>query len=458
MKFACKMPKKTARKNAGAAFIRRGQDCGGFTLIELLIYMTLIGFIIVVAGRVFSDSTSMRVRSQSMLASAEEAGRVSALLKEDISQMGAKSWEKTNVFSFASGVYKSDNDLSSYELFKVATPDSLDSLRFLKLHYTLTGVCGPIVEITWKVDGNVLKRKCRTVSTPSGCNGTFNAATDCPGEVEMAKDVTKFKLLPSKPGIPCPNPEIPCSNPETLFPTSTSSNFALKSGTATATDASKVTIGSFTKANVVQYCLALSNNCQELDFKVDEEYAIEFDLKNEVNNSDQCVTGNSCSLEDKYNPMTMFQAGRDHLSVGLRNSSGAYISNVPDFMFYPPQNENATVKRHFSFSVPSNAAGVNASTKILKARVGITASFYSDEAHKGHLDFSNFKVYRKSEKVYHFDQKDLGYNPGSASTPNNRASVKAFELTLGITKRGETNRVVTVIPVPNNGVAGGGNI
>jgi len=444
-----------ALQPAGAAVLPNWRNSGGFTLIELLIYMMLIGFVIVVAGRVFSDSTSMRVRSQSMLASAEEAGRVSAILKEDISQMGARSWAVINANETNSS---SSTDLSSYVLSKVFSPDSLDNIKFRKLHYTPTGICGPIMEIEWYVEGDVLKRKCRVISTPSECKGTFNVATDCPPEVEMASGVTKFKLLPSKPGIST----ISGSNADTLFPSSPPVggiiNFALKSDATSTTDASNVSLGPFTAAynsststaKALKYCFAASNSCLSFGFKADEEYAVEFDLINKTINTDPCVTGTACNLEDKYNPMTMFQAGRDHLSVGLRNPSGDYISKVPDFMFYPPQNE--AVKIHFSFSVPSDAAG---STNTLTANIGITASFYSEKAYNGHLDFKNFKVYRKSEKVYRFDQSNLNYNPTATTTPNKSASVKAFELTFGIKRKNETSKMVIVIPVPNNGIAGG---
>ena len=38
----------------------------GFTLMELLVYIAIVGIVVIVAGQAFSNSTKMRVRTQSM--------------------------------------------------------------------------------------------------------------------------------------------------------------------------------------------------------------------------------------------------------------------------------------------------------------------------------------------------------------------------------------------------------
>ena len=68
-----------------------GSRKAGFTLIELLVYIGIVGIIVIVAGQAFSNSTKMRVRTQSMLKASEAAENVATLLKADIAQMGAKS-------------------------------------------------------------------------------------------------------------------------------------------------------------------------------------------------------------------------------------------------------------------------------------------------------------------------------------------------------------------------------
>jgi len=413
--------------------------------------MAIMGFIIVVAGRAFSDSTGMRIRSQNMLQSAEEAGRVSALLKEDISQMGAKSWGTSSTsgmnFEKAAGVFWSSTDSSSYELKK---GQNYDTITFRKVHYDASGRCGDVLEIKWFVDANsTLSRTCERQNKCTG--GTFNANRDCPASVEMARNVAEFKFLPSVPG-----PEGSSSTSATLYPYSGSTfGFLAKtSASASSTAIAGGILSGFSRNSSSSGTLHTNyylrdgntNNCRQFTFHKNEEYAISFELLYIVTATDPCKsTCQSGNKANRYNPISMFQAGRDHLSAGLRNSSmsGEPMAGVPDFLFYPPQDAVADEisTRLFTFSVPQTTT----------ACVGITAAFYSP-ASKGHLDISNFQIYRKTDNVYHFDRSSGStYNPSSASA---KAQVKAFELTLGINKKGEINRTVTVIPVPNNGVGG----
>jgi len=455
-----------------------------------------MGFIIVVAGRAFSDATGMRIRSQNMLGSAEEAGRVSAILKEDISQMGAKSWGRSSAsgtafdtvasvyIDFNDGLSAASTDLSSYVLTRNYSASSNDHLRLRKAYFDASGVCGGIMEVEWYVRGadSTLLRKCTRLTAPSKCSGSFDT-NECPNgtEVEMARDVVNFRLLPSVPGI---EGSSSASSADILFPTASASSFNLIGKNSDNSGYSpylygggnRVIIGSHdavpaankfvqnssssVDAKYVNFYLAEPNqtaNCKQFKFNKGEEYVVSFDLLHEVNGNDPCRTGgSSCAvdLNNRYNEMSMFQPGRDHLSVGLRTNdmNGTPITYggtaLPDFLFYPPQDAKAnSISRHFEFSVPE--------TK--DACIGITAAFYSQAAN-GHLDIANFKVSRKTDNIYHFNRSSgSNYNPSASS----KAGVKAFELTLGINKRGEINRTITVIPVPNNGVlatlATGGN-
>jgi len=475
MKFACKMPQKTTRITAAPAVMYlEDASTRGFTLIELLVYMAIMGFIIVVAGRAFSDSTKMRVRSQNMLASAEEAGRVSALLKEDISQMGAKSFGRSSasgiVFDTVAGVHWNYNakDFSSYNLERNNPANDYDYLSFRKAYYDPNGVCGAVLAVEWYVRAadSVLMRKC-TSTRPAKCATVNNFDADqekCATNgttLEIARNVVLFKLNPSIPGI------IGSSYPsatDTLYSfSSTNANPFSYRVNSTGTPAAyngKVLSGVFsvnssssgTQHTDFYIAGAGGNNCQSFTFNAGEEYAIRFQLLYKVNSSDPCRTNANCTVEtsiaEKYNRMAMFQANRDHLSIGLRNpTTYVPINGISDFLFYPPQDDIAdNVKtRLFRFSVPENTP----------ACVGITAAFYSPEAYKGHLDIDSLKVYRKTDEIYHFERSSgSNYNPSSASA---KAQVKAFELSLGINKKGEINRTTTVIPVPNNGLVSGGN-
>ena len=489
----------SARKNAAPAvqvnclernidnFSANKRACtGGFTLIELLVYMAIMGFIIVVAGRAFSDSTSMRVRSQNMLTSAEEAGRVSTLLKEDISQMGTKSWTVpiagVPVFKSVESVQMDgNNDRSSFILTK-GDGNVPDRLKFRKAHYDKDGVCGDVLEIEWYVDGNKLIRTCQPQDEPE-CTGDFDKDADCPESVEMASDVTEFTFTPSKPGHK-DNPEDILSHPDfvpgkdfiQLFPpppppniTPSKTNFKfikIINGSPSASSGTSLPPLNFTTpddkfrknteggtAIPDNYLLVTGNvitNCSKINFEAGEEYAIEFDLLDIPRASDVCITGaTTCNNEDKINKMAMFQTGRDHLSVGLRDySNGSNFPNIPDFLFYPPQQNTADgIRRHFTLSVPG------AIPETITACVGVTVAIYSDEVDYGHLDFEDFKVYKKIDRVYHFEE---GYVPAD----NVKYTVKAFKLEFGVGKGGEGKKEIThtaiVIPVPSNGIAGGG--
>ncbi|GBU24878.1 hypothetical protein R83H12_01513 [Fibrobacteria bacterium R8-3-H12] len=444
MNFATYNTSKQALKKAGAAVLKNGGICGGFTLIELIVYMAIMGFIIVVAGRVFSDSTSMRVRSQNMLASVEEAGRVSALLKEDISQMGTKSFYGTSGNDHIDTLanvhidFENNNDLSSY-ILNVENSD-FHEITFRKAHYREDGECLAIREVRWYVDGGKLMRACSVIN-----NGKcYNSTHGCNGDaVEIARDVKKFNLSPSKPGTketaPSDFKEFPNQNDPSesfsIIPQSTPAPAAL--GTVAPAGVKRYTLSKFTKDVASHFYIAATgaSGCKSFSFKAGEIYAIEFQLPC---NTDGCLEGPS------YNEMVMFQPGRDHLSVGLRNTSmNGYIQDVPDFLFYPPQNKDANSIRHFEFSVPANT----------NACVGITAVFYSDKiANSGTLDIWEFRVYR-TENVYYFPEP-----PYTPTNNSEKASVKAFKLDLEIEKggngqkRGETNKVTTIIPIPNNGV------
>jgi hypothetical protein len=385
-----------------------------------------------------------------MLASAEEAGRISAILKEDISQMGAKSWGLSSasgqVFEVADEVYinySNNTDLSSFTLDKTG---NFDELTFKKVHYDANGICGAVMTIKWSVTADgVLMRECIPSNTPAKCNGSFTAATDCPSSMEMARNVSEFKFLPSKPGISGSS-----SSGSLLF--DGSSGFELRNdgsqntGGSTSSNGNRVSIKDFginspppaAPSNVGNFCLAENNvfACKTFNFKAGEKYAFEFELP-------YVKLADGTGKTESYNKMAMFQAGRDHLAVGLRNSNGSLIENVPDFLFFPPQNDLANqITRYFEFSVPSDVSAI----------IRITSAFYSDAVEGGHLEIDNFKVYKKTDEVYHF--------PSSASTltPAEKATVKAFKLTLGIDKRGEIKKDTIVIPVPNNGVVPTGGV
>ena len=409
-----------------------------------------MGFIIVVAGRAFSDATGMRLRSQNMLNSAEEAGRVSAILKEDISQMGAKSWEEGSGdnFEMVEEVYNNpaNKDYSSYTLNRNSTTN-FDELTFKKLHYNTAGACDGVMEVKWFVnEDGVLYRKCDWSSAtkcPSPSSGRDDNA--CPSQdVEVARNVSAFKFLPSKSLVS-----------EPIFPANNDKKFSLvkNSGAGGAialpnATGTRHTLKYFTQNNLTgtnnspeytNFYIAEHNQpgCWEHNFVSGAEYSIDFVLP--------CDNTACADPDNNVNPMTLFQPGKDYLSIGLRGTSGNRlpISGIPDFLFYPPYDKGGKKSWHFDFSVPND----------LPACIGITAAFYGP-AYGGYLEIEGFTLSRKTDNVYNFDHRENipDYNPTDYPS---KASVKAFELTLEIKKgkkEGEITISKTVIPVPNNGI------
>jgi hypothetical protein len=264
----------------------------------------------------------------------------------------------------------------------------------------------------------------------------------------MADKVAKFNITPATPGI-----SSSASTSDVLFPASSSSGFRLLSRFGTDdlyrvevdpdTGDVAVTVSGFAtnfdsksgtsdlsgkKANQVFVGPVVATgaagtwngNCKEFTFVPSETYAFEFNL---------------AFVKDN---MRMFQAGKDHMAVGLRKKTdGSKISGMQDFMVSPPQISDAeTLLEYGEFSVRDT----------VKACLAITFAFYSPLAHSGTLTFKNFTVYRKTDESYHFVD---GYNPTNFKE---KALVKAFRLEMDVKRRGEIGRITMVIPTANNGV------
>jgi hypothetical protein len=455
--------------------------------------MAILGFIIVVAGRVFSDSTIMRIRSQNMLKTSEAVGRISNLLMEDISQMGVKAWVTTNastgisVVSVDDDVYINfaDGDLSSYQLRHNVPVDSLDKLVFRKVEFDENGVKQGVREITWEATANgELYRSCKTRGT---CPVTVPECKVCPSTdaqtVLIATNVRKFVLNPSIPGI---RDHIIVADDDMLFGTATNSTFKLlerKTGDnvkiglhITHNDPSEettvATISNFAVNNMLstedskkfnQVYLASPSatvwtDCKDMDFKKDETYVVEFTMPFPVGTTS--TTEEDLAKARKDSNSTQFLPGIDHIALGLRSkSSGNIITGAPvDMLFYPPQSgEAVNLPRRAEFSV----------NKDINACIAITFAFYSPKANTGKLLFRNFKVFRKPEGTFHFPRGDdpnfvENYGTEDISATQDRyrqkKNVKAFELRMDIEYNGEKTSTYSgdgsgmVILTPNNGI------
>jgi prepilin-type N-terminal cleavage/methylation domain-containing protein len=470
----------------------------GFTLIELLVYMAIMGFIIVVAGRVFSDSTDMRIRSQNLLKSSAEIGKLANLISEDISQMGAKAWGRTTSEGYKVVVHPDvywdlapdnpDNakkDYSSYKLIgrPLSRTEAVfhDSLVFKKAVFDADGKFIAVRQIAWYAKEDSLFRKCLEVSKacPSNaaaefCGGkdddcTYDLGDDINAapKVLIATNISNFKLTPSTP-----------TKQDTLFPPSGNENFSLYSrttGTAihialsnnhsTRTDVSnfKINDNTSTQDKSELYLARYKDppdtwtDCEKLNFRENEVYVVEFKMP--------------LDLEEHGKSSTQFIPGRDHLAIGLRKNDGSKIDDAPrDVLFYPPQytsDEMGEIARHIEFSVKK---------EIKDACLAITFAFYSPLAGYGTFMFRDFKVFNKTDESFRFlesgddDYNDIyGVEPdGDIATSEEKIkekkSVKAFELILemAIGKEDDPKRRKSgtfsqkgrgiIISTPNNGV------
>jgi len=406
-----------------------------FTLIELLVYIGLLGFIIVIAGRVFSDSTVMRLRSQNMVKNSEEVGRVSNLIKEDLSQMGVKGLgHVANNPKIYWNAQTTGGDSSSYALFhRKANGNFFDSIVFRKADFDNEGRFLGIREIALAARENTrqLVRRCATVQKvcPTVCGSTDLDLDACPFAtnvndskvipVVMADSIANFKIIPSS-GILAQ---------DTLFGDkfkllSKPASGDIKEAVSTNTGA-ETTVSDFAQNsnkneklhNELYLAEFTESACKQMTFIKGEIYAIEFKMP--------------------FSTPSNFVHGKDHLAIGLRTAAGDVISHAPpDILFYPPQSGDADeLSRLLEFSVGED----------INACVAITIAYYQPSTN-GILNFRNFKVFRKQDETFHFpNAEDYG-----TTDVKEKMNAKAFELLLEIGSKSEKFRII--ITTPNNGI------
>ncbi len=426
----------------------------GFTLVELLVYMAILGVVVLVAGQALTDSTRVRVRTQNMLASSQNAENAASLLKEDIAQMGAKEYETdkySGSFNVVRGVFMDpDNadvgqvDKSSYSLHQGS--GEFDSLYFRRIRYDDDGKYVALEAVSWYVRDGVLYRRCARLESASGASADESCPDDGDLEVAIAKDMARFKVVPAKPKL------LNSSTGKILFPPSeTSSDFRLLSrydgskilrlNLAPEEGGSIVKISGFTsnfddendsystenKMNQVYAAEANSSAgnwsslCSEMTFAPGIEYEISF--------KQPLMTGTDYSQS--------FIPGKDHLSVGLRTKSGGKIAGFDDFLFLPPNDESsAAIIRNFRFSVNNE----------IKACLAFTFVFFSPLAEKGTLNIANLTVKKIQDVNYEFD-------PSYVPDVLDKKNIRAFFVDLRINKHGEQGGSKYVFATPSNGAA-----
>jgi prepilin-type N-terminal cleavage/methylation domain-containing protein len=432
----------------------------GFTLIELMVYIALLGGIVLIAGQAFSDSTKMRVRTQSMLQASQTAGNVGTILKDDIAQLGAKSAKaidsdvfdtthKHSVYIDPENTDLTKRDSSSFDIRK-GHDDEQDTIIMLRLRYKDANADHPgayeaVEKVTWLVDEDrVLKRACKCLEGVS----TDECKSDSSSIVSIAENVDKFKLTPAKPCTEVSSVNVLPSASETdksfkLVPRFGEENYervnvdpenggeqARLSGFYINYDfetSSPFTSTDMIKGNqvfVANTGSSLSSwnaQCTQVTLDPYIEYEISF----------------SMPYSTTDDPSRMFCPGRDHMSVGFRYAENGLAPDLlRDFQFYPPTvgDDRDTGLRKMRFT---------AKDTIKNVCLGFTFAFFSPIASSGNIYLTNIRLKKIPSSNYTFTNETIA--------TVDKKNVKAIKMELSINKNGETGAETAIISIPSNG-------
>lgn len=432
----------------------------GFTLMELLVYMGLLGIIVAVAGRAFSDSTKFRVRTEGMLQSSQVATNALDYLAEDLAQLGAKTAKESESGGFHSFNKKvlmdSTSDSASFSLTKIATTNAemnRDQITFRKITYDEKGIAEFLQQISWKLlDNGELYRVCGTVEIlKSGAVPPDNcpAKTD-PRETLIAEGIENLQFIPGKrlqdgSFQQTTNGSLGMFKLGTPFALASRSTSGFMQLYSVANNASaKISgfatnyreDGSTPSEKLVSQLYLLQGN--PTTSKWEDCFAFTFEPQVTYGVSFQILVDSDVNA---VNYMRNFQVGVDHIAVGFREKgSGNPIATLSDFMVYPSL-QSSDAGRYLEFSSPQ---------KVTNACLTITVSLYSPLAYRGNFNIMNVAVSPRDGAKYEFNND----NGADISTASSRRQIKAFKVRLSANKNKEVSKVERVVPTPNNGTGG----
>jgi len=431
----------------------------GFTLIELMVYIALLGGIVLIAGQAFSDSTKMRVRTQSMLQANQTAGNVGSLLKEDIAQLGAKSSKEAggaimdvfntdhihDVYMDPDATEASDRDSSSFTIVKNDDGDGKDKITMRRLRYSNAGTYEAVEEVIWFVENGVLKRSCKSSSV-------LVENTECPSEnanvVSIANNVDKFSLTPATPSTAVASVSVLPSSSEAdknfklvprfgdgnFEPVNTDpenggesvrlSGFSMNYNFTTSEPVSNPDLVKANQVFVSSIGTSISSwgaQCIKVTLEPYIEYEISF----------------SMPYSTTDDPSRMFCPGRDHMAVGFRYAdNGNTLEGLKDFQFYPPTvgDDRDTGLRKMRFSTSQTYEDVC---------LGFTFVSFSPVASSGNINIADVKLRKIPSSNYTFTNAVI--------SPTDKKNVKAIKLELSINKNGEAGAETAIISIPSNG-------
>lgn len=459
----------------------------GFTLMELMVYIGLLGLIVVIAGRAFSDSSRMRMRTQSMLQASQTSGNVATIIKQDIAQLGAKSAKITpdpadtptlmDEFDFKDSVYMKidvtnagNNDSSSFTIKKgQGDSEDLDSLIMRRVRYSDAGDYEAVEEVSWYVDeDHVLWRSCRVVDIKTGVSNDENCPTEGVGSVAIAESVAKFKLTAATPAVADSLVSVLPSdvdsvknfklvarfgdsiyeplnaNPEDGGASITLSGFYRnydfdESNPGPITEPDNIKANQVFVADPGASTHSWSTQCHKITLEPYVEYEISF----------------SMPPPPEDDASRMFCPGRDHMAVGFRFADGTRNGKKPDglydFQFYPPTegDDTDTGLRKMRFV---------ANDTLKNVCLGFSFALFSPVASAGNINISDLKLKKVPTSNYKFVNGSCYLTPGSACPANSpccdpkvKKNVKAIKVEFSIAKNGESGAETAIIPIPSNG-------
>ena len=440
--------------------------------MELMVYIAILGVIVIVAGRAYSNSTKFRIHTQNMLKASELAENVATMFVDDVAQTGAKSYKTAggastpDRFETSPQVYMDPDgsvpDSSSFSLIRRSNGDELTVRR---VRYSSNGNFEAVEEVKWFKRSSSIFRSCKTLSLKTGATAPDECPSDNVPEVEIVSNVDSFIVVPARPVVIGDGsisaatrsivlPEVNAGATEFPFkllprqgnvggnagaeyialasnPTDGGlkqelsgfqTNYKTNEHGANRENPNGKKVGQVFVGRAHTGLTAISGDdwkhlCSKVSLDPSTEYEISFKIPYSKDNS------------------RLFCAGRDHAAVGFRTLTGDKIAGLPDFLFYPPLDKSEPQKRAFRFRPTSSVKDVC---------LAFTFASYAPES-GGRVTIDELRLRKIEASSHNFDDKS--YEP---ATPD-KQNVKAFQLRVVVNVGGETGEITQVAPVPSNG-------
>lgn len=441
----------------------------GFTLMELMVYIAILGVIVLIAGRSYSNSTKFRIHTQNMLKASDLAESVATMFVDDIAQTGAKSYKTAgnattpDKFELTPLVYMDPTgSVPDSSSFSIVRRNNGDSITIRRVRYDNNGYFEAVEEVSWYKRQKSIYRNCKTINLKSGGTAPQECPTTDPLEVEIVSHADSFIIVPAQPLVISDGstsaaaksivlPEVNAGATEypfKLLPRQGSVSgpsgadfFALAATPPDGGNAQELSgfRTNYNKTNhqenaagkkVGQVFVARANTgitsisgddwktlCSKITLEPTYEYEISFKIPYSDDNS------------------RLFCPGRDHASVGFRTLQGEKIAGLADFLFYPPISKSEPSTRAFRFRPQKTTKDVC---------MAFTFASYAPEE-GGRITINNLRLKKVEGSSYNFD--DTSYDPATTDKQN----VKAFQLRVVVNVGGESGEIIQVAPAPSNG-------